>query len=121
MTDDRDEHLSKLNASDDHQSPESAADPRASQSEGGSSRRRFVKAGLTAVPIIFTLRSRSAWGDDTVENATNLTGQRYIANVTSSGDDSFSSLGNEPEQTGFLQDPWADDESGGGEDGDGFC
>ncbi len=116
MTDDRDEHLSKFSASEDQRLPESPVDPRANQSEGGSSRRRFVKAGLTAVPIIFTLRSRPAWGQDPVP----ITGTNPSNGPSTSGapeaSDGFGALGEESDQTGFFQDPWADEGDGGDED-----
>ncbi len=111
MTDNQDERLPELNASGDHQLPESSADPRASQSEGDSSRRRFVKAGLTAVPIIFTLRSRPVWGRGPVAIGTDPTAYADAENLGNGDADGFAPLGEESDQSGFFEDPWADDES----------
>lgn len=117
MTNDRDKHPQTSGPSGDCQPPELPANTSADEPVGGNSRRRFVKAGLTAVPIIFTLRSRPAWGQGPVAIGTTPTA--YAAPGAGDGGDAgdFGSLGEESDQDGFFQDPWADDESDG-ENGD---
>ncbi len=112
MTNDRDEHPQTSGPSGDCQPPESPANACADEPVGGNSRRRFVKAGLTAVPIIFTLRSRPAWGQDPVAIGTTPTAYHDKQGAGDGGDGGdFWSLGEKSDRDEFFK--WPSDESGG--------
>lgn len=93
--------------------------------ESGDSRRRFVKtgfkAGLAALPVVWTLRSRPAWGQSPVAIGTNVTG----ANNSVETSEGVEGAGADPEMLGaqsrlMFDDPWASDGGGGAEEDPGL-
>jgi len=62
MTSDRDKHPKAFHTTADQQQAETRDERSSGETRAGNSRRSLVKAGLTAVPIVLTLRSRAAFG-----------------------------------------------------------
>lgn len=111
-----------------HKHPHTAdpiSDRDGSASEGAAgpcnqrdSRRHFVKAGLAAVPMVLTLRSRPAWGQDAVPIGTNVTPISAAKRAGASEED-IAELKRQLQaaEGGSSGGSWWDDSAGGGEGG----